>query len=57
MLHDNSSQQEPSPARLPYVSPELRELGTLQALTQTRTCAKSYNDGTGVGCTNSFKKS
>lgn len=43
--------------RLPYVAPILREYGTLSALTKTRTCAKSYNDGTSVGCSNSAKKS
>lgn len=43
--------------REPYAAPTLRVLGTFQALTQTRTCATGYNDGTGSGCSMSFKKS
>jgi hypothetical protein len=41
----------------PFYTPTLREYGTLSALTMTRTCAKGYNDGTGAGCSMSFKKS
>jgi hypothetical protein len=48
---------EKAGTRKPYTAPALRVLGTFQALTQTRTCAKGYNDGTGVGCSKSFKKS
>lgn len=46
-----------TPPRLPYIKPALIEYGTLASLTQTRTCATGYNDGTGIGCNMSFKKS
>jgi hypothetical protein len=49
--------EEKAGTRKPYTAPALRVLGTFQALTQTRTCAKDYNDGTGTGCNMSFKKS
>ncbi len=40
-----------------YSPPVLRVLGSFEALTQSRTCANGYNDGTGSGCSMSFKKS
>ncbi|MDQ8153845.1 MAG: hypothetical protein P3B98_04200 [Gemmatimonadota bacterium] len=58
MLHDKGWEQDQPQGRSEYVSPKLRVLGTFQALTQTRTCAKSYNDGTSAGCNGgSAKKS
>lgn len=43
--------------RASYTPPMLREYGSVATLTRTRTCANGYNDGTGVGCSMSFKKS
>lgn len=56
MSLERSSQKSPK-IRSAYVAPSLRVLGTFQALTQTTTCAKGYNDGTAAGCKNSAKKS
>ena len=57
MLHPTVKNAEPQKERATYTVPTLRVLGTFQALTQTRTCAKGYNDGTASGCTKSAKKS
>lgn len=51
------TEQGSTKVRTAYQAPVLRVHGTFQALTQTRTCAKGYNDGTAVGCKNSAKKS
>ncbi|MBI5601708.1 MAG: lasso RiPP family leader peptide-containing protein [Gemmatimonadetes bacterium] len=56
MSHNRSEQGSPK-VRTAYQAPVLRVHGTFQALTQTTTCAKGYNDGTATGCKNSFKKS
>lgn len=57
MVDSTKAQESNRPARVPYSTPSLRLLGTFQALTQTRTCATNFNDGTAAGCNMSFKKS
>lgn len=56
MSRDRIEQDSPK-LRTAYQAPVLRVHGTFQALTQTTTCAKGYNDGTATGCKNSAKKS
>lgn len=56
MSRDRIEQGSPK-VRTAYQAPVLRVHGTFQALTQTTTCAKGYNDGSAVGCKNSAKKS
>lgn len=56
MSHSLTEQGSPK-VRTAYQAPVLRVHGTFQALTQTTTCAKGYNDGTVTGCKNSAKKS
>jgi hypothetical protein len=53
----NRTEQGSTKVRTAYQAPVLRVHGTFQALTQMRTCAKGYNDGTSAGCKNSAKKS